>query len=185
MATSAGGHSTESRSEKRHWWATCRTVVEGVIRESSRAIRVTWEDALMRGVLVMGGVLGSLVALVVANDDVESSADEETSRKIERVVVPVEGVREFTVTGRSTRFRLTATTIAGGTIEQPVVEGPAKLVRTSEIERVGKGGEPLIGSAEKQFEFRGTGGGTVKISIKKTLPTQPMPIVDAYRITIK
>lgn len=110
----------------------------------------------------------------------------ETKKPItSQVVVPAKGVKTFTVTGKSTQFRLTAFVISGGSIDAPVIKGNAVHLRTNEILTVGKNGEPLIGSRTKEFVFRGTGTGQVSITIKKMFPTSPMPVIERYQVTIK
>ncbi len=104
---------------------------------------------------------------------------------VARVVVPSEGVTAFTVTGRSTLFRLPISTISGGTISEPEMTGSVRHVRTEEIIEVGPGGDPLVGSLRKEFVFRGTGAGKVMIKFEKTLPTEPGPIIETYTVTIK
>ena len=48
-----------------------------------------------------------------------------------------------------------------------------------------RGGEPLIGAFYKEFLFRATGPGVATIEITKTLPTEPMPVVERYKVTIR
>jgi hypothetical protein len=131
----------------------------------------------------------TLLCLGIASTAVLSSASaaEAESKKpgVERIVVPMEGVTEFTVTGRSTLFRLAISTISGGTIGEPKIDGNARLIRTAEIINVDKDGQPLIGAFNKEFVFRGTAAGRVTIEIKKTLPTQPTPVVEKFTVTIK
>jgi hypothetical protein len=103
----------------------------------------------------------------------------------ESIVVPAEGVTDFTVTGRSTLFRLSVETIAGGSIEKPVVTGSAKHIRTEEITTAGKDGENLIGGLNQHFVFRGTGAGKAKIVINYKAPTSPDVVTKTYNVTIK
>ena len=105
-----------------------------------------------------------------------------TKRKI---IVPMEGITDFVVTGRAPLIRLTVSTIAGGSIKTPKTMGNIRHVRTTEIVTVDKDGRPLIGAIVKEFLFRGTGKGRATIEITKTLPTQPMPIVKRYTVTLK
>jgi hypothetical protein len=103
----------------------------------------------------------------------------------EHLVSPIPGVTKFAVTGRSTRFRLTASTPAGGTIQAPVIKGKAILIRESNVIEVGPEGKPTIGVTRKEFVFRGTEAGNVVIEITKTTPGQPMPVVERFEIEIK
>jgi hypothetical protein len=64
----------------------------------------------------------------------------------ERIVEPIEGVNEFKVVDRSTMFRLRATVIAGGKIYDPEIIGKAVLVRSAQIARIDKDGQPRIGA---------------------------------------
>lgn len=103
----------------------------------------------------------------------------------EKIFVPEEGVQNFTVTGRSTLFRITVSTLAGGKIEEPVIKGKAMKVRSAVVTTVDKDGHPHIGALVKEFVFRGTAAGKVEITFKRTIPTSPMPEVEEYHVTIR
>jgi len=102
----------------------------------------------------------------------------------ERVVAPAEGVSKFVVSGKSTKFRITVMAIGGGEIKSPKITGKAKLVRATEIVRVGEDG-PMIGAIEKEFEFAPTGTGEAVIEIVKVEPTSPDPTSEKYTVTIE
>ena len=87
---------------------------------------------------------------------------------VEKITIPLDGVKEFTVTGRSTLFRITVSTIAGGTISEPKITGPAEHVRTAEISEVAKDGTLRIGTLTMEFVLRGTGAGIATIEFEKT-----------------
>ena len=59
---------------------------------------------------------------------------------VQRIVVPTEGVTDFSVTGRSTLFRLPVSTIGGGTIGEPKITGNVQHLGTAEVIHVGEGG---------------------------------------------
>lgn len=120
---------------------------------------------------------------VVSHAEEEKKEDE--TKKFETIIVPVEGVTEFTVTGRSTLFRLPISTIAGGTISEPKITGKVKLIRKAEITLVEKGGVPLIGSLNKEFVFQGTAAGKATIEFEKKLPTEPKPVIVKYTVMIE
>lgn len=135
----------------------------------------------MRCLLVLLGC--GMVWIAAASYGQEEEAAKK--RDTERIVVPADGVTEFTVTGRSTLFRVSVSTPTGGTISaKPKITGNARHVRTAEIIRVTEGGKPIIGSLEKEFVFRGTGAGTATIEIEKTSPSEPTPVVVTYKVTI-
>ena len=100
------------------------------------------------------------------------------------ITVPQEGVTKFNVTGKAPLFRLTASTISGGSIAAPKITGKAKLLDSYSVIHVGEGG-PLIGAHQKEFVFQATGTGTVTIEFKKTYPTQPEPETETYTVTVK
>jgi hypothetical protein len=134
-------------------------------------------------------ILFAAAGLVVASMAVATLAQEEKEAgkkpQVNEVVVPMEGVHEFVVTGRSTLFRLPVSTIAGGEISDPKITGKAKHLRTERIVTVREKGEPLVGPTNMEFVFRGTAAGTVTIEFTKTLPTQPNPEVEKFTVTIK
>jgi hypothetical protein len=103
----------------------------------------------------------------------------------ESIVIPADGVKEFSVIGRSTLFRITVTTIAGGEISEPKIKGPAKLIRFAEIQEVGPDDSLIVGSLRQEFVFRGTGDGKVGIVFEIKTPTQPEPTTEKYMVTIK
>lgn len=100
------------------------------------------------------------------------------------ITVPQEGVTKFTVTGKTPLFRLTTSTISGGSIAAPKITGKAKLLDSYSVIHVGESG-PLIGAHQKEFVFQATGPGTVTIEFKKTYPTQPEPETETYSVTVK
>lgn len=101
------------------------------------------------------------------------------------VVVPADGVRDFSIEGLNTLFRLTASVPAGGTIGEPQIEGGIQMVRTVDTVTVAKGGRPLIGSISKEFEFRAEVEGSAKIKIIRMIPGSATPEVDEYVIEVK
>ncbi len=111
------------------------------------------------------------------------SGEDNTNKTIEQIYVPKKGLTEFSVTGRSSLFRITVSTPSGGTISNPVIRGNAKLLRSAEVTFIREGG-PTIGALTKEFVFRGTSSGKVEIEIQKTNPTSPMPVVEVYKVTI-
>jgi hypothetical protein len=103
----------------------------------------------------------------------------------EEIVVPADGVTDFTVTARSRLFRIPVSTIAGGAIGKPVVTGSAKHIRTEEITTVDESGEPMIGGLNQHLVFRGTGAGKVRIVVKIKSPVSPDPDEKTFNVTIK
>lgn len=71
-----------------------------------------------------------------------------------------------------------------GEVRSPKITGKAKLVRATEIVRVGEDG-PMIGAIEKEFEFAPTGAGEAVIEIVKVEPTSPDPTSEKYTVTIE
>jgi ABC-type phosphate transport system substrate-binding protein len=120
-----------------------------------------------------------MCALAIGQDDAEKK-----DPAVEQIVVPTEDTTEFTVDGRSTLFRLTVTTPAGGSIEEPVIIGKARHLRTAEITNVSSSG-PSIGAMTKEFVFRGTAAGKVEIKITHKGPATTTPVVEVFRVTIK
>lgn len=102
----------------------------------------------------------------------------------ERIVAPVEGVNKFTVTGKGTKFRIVVNTMGGAEIRQPKITGNAKLVRSTDIVRVGEDG-PMIGAIEREFEFIGTAAGKAVVEIVRIEPSSPDPISEKYTVTIE
>lgn len=129
-------------------------------------------------------LLSTVVAAASGGQDGDDE-QEHQELQLERIVVPMQGVHEFTVSGDSTLFRLSISTPSGGTIGSPVITGNAKHLRTAEVSTVGEGGRRLIGALTKEFVFRGTGEGKVTISIERKAPTSPTPVVETFQITIQ
>ncbi len=104
----------------------------------------------------------------------------------ERIVAPIEGVNKFTVTvtGKGTKFRIVVNTLGGAEIRQPKITGNAKLVRSTDIVRVGEDG-PMIGAIEREFEFIGTAAGKAVVEIVRIEPRSPDPISEKYTVTIE
>jgi hypothetical protein len=102
----------------------------------------------------------------------------------EQIVAPVEGVNKFTVTGKATKFRIVVNAMGGAEIKQPKITGKAKLVRSTDIVRVGEHG-PNVGAIEREFEFVGTAAGDVVIEIVRIEPSSPDPISEKYTVTIE
>lgn len=103
----------------------------------------------------------------------------------ESIVIPADGVKEFSVTGRSTLFRITVTTIAGGEISEPKIKGPAKLIRFAEIQEVGPDDSLIVGPLRQEFVFGGTGPGKVSIEFGIQAPNQADRQTEKYTVTIK
>lgn len=66
-------------------------------------------------IAAMGLAWASAAVATLAQDEEE----EGKKPRVMQIVVPVEGVHEFVVSGRSTHFRVPVSTIAGGTIGEP------------------------------------------------------------------
>ena len=113
-----------------------------------------------------------------------ASGPREVTAAEERVVTPAEGVNKFTVTGRATKFRIVVHATGGAEIKQPRITGKAKLVRSTDIVRVGEDG-PMIGAIEREFEFVGTSEGEAVIEIVRIEPSSPDPISEKYTVTIE
>src|SRR5438105_427676 len=120
-------------------------------------------------------VFAAAFAPAIAQEAREKNEGKAADGGPERIVVAPEGLKDFSVSGRSTHFRLTVTTPSGGKINEPVVMGNVRHVRTSEITELDMSGHPTIGALRHEFVFRGTGAGKVKITIKKMSPSSPMP----------
>ncbi len=105
-----------------------------------------------------------------------------SARGAEKVVVPKD-TTPFKVS-KDVLVRLTGHINSGGTIEAKV-EGPAKIVDEDEIVQVADG-HILIGALLKEYEFKPTGAGTVKVTITAT-PPQPdsKPVVTTYQFTVE
>ena len=126
----------------------------------------------------------ALAAVAQEEKETEKTAAGKTPQ-VTRVVVPMDDVHAFVVTGRSTHFRLPVSTIAGGTIGAPKITGQAKHLRTEEIIMVQEEGKPSIGSVQREYLFRATAPGTITIEFEKKLPTQPDPVLEKFTVTVK
>jgi hypothetical protein len=80
--------------------------------------------------------------------------------------------------------RITGEGIAGAKITAKVF-GPATILAENSIRPV-RGGHPVIGPGNREFEIRPTGKGKVKVTITST-PPQPdaKPTVTDYQFTVK
>lgn len=130
-------------------------------------------------------ILAAVLTVAFGSGSFAQQQKKAVTPRTEKVAIPPEGATKFTVTGRGTFFRLTVSTIAGGEIEEPKVEGTVALVRTSEISRINEEGMPAIGAIVREYTFRGMGAGKSTITITKKVPTSPMPVVEKFEVTIK
>lgn len=129
--------------------------------------------------------LGLVFALIAVAAVAQEGKEARKKPQVHEVVVPGDGIHEFVVTGRSTRFRLPVSTIAGGKISDPKITGRATHLRTEQIIRVDEQGHPAMGALDMEFLFRATAAGKVTIEFEKTLPTQPDPELEKFTVTIK
>jgi len=103
----------------------------------------------------------------------------------ESIIVADNGVTDFTVNGSTSLFRISVSTIAGGSIEKPEINGNAKHVRTEEITFAEQNGETKSGTLDQNLVFRGTGKGRVTITVNTRNPASPQLIVNKFNVTIK
>lgn len=115
----------------------------------------------------------------------EKPEQKKTAVKTERVITPMKDVTNFVVEGRSTIFRLNVSAISGSSFSDPKITGNAMHLRTADLITVNEDGDGLIGSIHKEFEFRGTAPGKVKIVIEVQSPTQDKPTSKVFNVTIK
>lgn len=114
--------------------------------------------------LVVSAALSA--SALVARDDAAREFD------YEEVVEPVDGERSLRIDGGSTLLRIRTKTKDGEAITQPVIEGPARLVRVCEVQQVDERGEVRDGWTIEMV-FASTGEGDVTISIETLEGTEP------------
>jgi len=133
----------------------------------------------------MRKLLFAMVLAVTALGVTVVAADEKKPEKKTHhntVVVP-EDNKPFTVTQKDV-VRITASVPSGGTIKQ-MHTGHVHLVAENTITTV-KNGSVLIGSFVKEFDYRPTGTGKVKVTITTRVPTGGVsPIEKVYEFEVK
>jgi len=78
--------------------------------------------------------------------------------------------------------RINAGGIAGTSIEA-TIDGPAKMKRANIVTM--NDGQILIGSTNVEFNIHPTGKGLVTVTVTSKSPTEPIPDVKTYKITVK
>lgn len=117
-----------------------------------------------------------VLALVLAGVCGVAFADDRT------VVIPTDN-KPFTVE-QSAIVRLTGKGIAGSKIEANV-NGPAKVVATSDVRKLANG-QPIIGNSIKEFDLQPTDKGKVTVTLTVTSPQQgATPVVTKYEFQVK
>lgn len=132
-------------------------------------------------------LLLALVVVLAAVTTISIAQDETTAESAppeEVIFQPAEDVTEFTVSGRSALFRLSASTPSGGVISEPKISENVELVRTARIRLVSEQG-PLIGSFHREFTFRSKSAGQATIEIRAKAPSVREPIVVKYTVTME
>ncbi len=97
------------------------------------------------------------------------------------VVVPRD-TKSFSV-DQSSYVRLTGTGSAKATIEAEVVSGPARIANINDV-FARKNGEPVADEVIKEFVFKHTGKGMVKVKLTVT-PKEGTPKATTYEWEVK
>lgn len=109
----------------------------------------------------------------------------QTNTQSESIHVWTEGDRKFTINRSSSLFRIVLNSAAGGKIPDPHIDGPATLIRSAKITRVGLDGSGTVETVQTEFDFRVTDHGIVEIVYQIVLPNAPAGQTLKYVITVK